>query len=339
MSESNSTRNGPLDLELLRAQHLADSPSPAAHAELLAKIVAKSETRSNLTQAPESVPQKKLGGFSAQARILMAALVLAGGAGLVLLVNQKPRTPIHPEPLSPVQAALPPLDPALLPALPPAPKPAAPCWVANGNLGQLLHIEQPKAVKAQLKLPLEHSLLIPELDGRRGAWFHARHTTGEDGRPEPLEVLPPRRNPYSKANALKFAGPAPSGWGANFGVRLDACYDASAYAGIEFRARGAGALWVGFHTPDSVPVEFGGNCVSKCWFTAGRTVTLSNRFTSYRIGWSDVHSPSGERGFESRILQVTFSVQSGPTPYDVWLDELKFVPIPAGAAQPGASAR
>jgi hypothetical protein len=151
-----------------------------------------------------------------------------------------------------------------------------------------------------------------------------RHTDQGGFERLPLQVLPSPEPSSNDARALHLAGRAESGWGANAGIEFESCYDASAYDGIEFRARGPGAVFVALQTVSSVPVEAGGRCQDKCWFNGGRFLVLGDDFQTYQVRWPDVNSPNPDPPIETELLQILFSVQSG-TDYDYWLDDVRFI--------------
>jgi hypothetical protein len=142
---------------------------------------------------------------------------------------------------------------------------------------------------------------------------------------QPLKVVALADSAPRDQRVLLVAGPPPVGWGANFGIRFSRCYDASAYLGFEFRVRGPGTMFVGFQTMDSVPLDMGGRCTTKCWFTGGRYLVLEEAFTTHRILWSDVSPPDPSSDVSRELLQISFNVQSGTEPYELWLDDLRLI--------------
>jgi hypothetical protein len=166
--------------------------------------------------------------------------------------------------------------------------------------------------------------LLSALDSRRGHWFHLRHDERQGFAREPLHVLPSPSPSANSQRALHVTGRAESGWGAHVGVEFSSRYDAAAYDGIEFRARGPGAVFVAFQTVSTVPVQAGGRCEDKCWFTGGRFLVLDDEFQSYRVRFADVNSPNPEQEIARELLQIMFSIQSG-TVYDFWLDDVRLV--------------
>jgi hypothetical protein len=287
-------------LERLRQQHIEDRPSEARRRRLLESISANHEQ-----ELQYSRPQQPLG-----AKVLSVA-PWALAAMAIFCAGYFWRAPpsIEAEPAISQRSMVPPRK---------APNP--PCVRAVGNDGLIADFEH--AVS-------EHTDTAPVLhqrDGRVGRWFHRRNTTGDMIQPEPLRIVDHPEATEANRRALRIAGPPPVGWGANAGIELQRCYDASAYAGIEFRARGSGVIFVGFQTVASVPLEFGGNCTTKCWFTAGRYFALSDQFATHRISWQDLSSPEPDYDVSKELLQLTFSVQSGSKPYEFYLDDLRFIP-------------
>jgi hypothetical protein len=194
----------------------------------------------------------------------------------------------------------------------------SPCTIARGDDGLVADFEQPTQL-------LGARPTIVRRDGRDGTWVHRRNRIRDFWDAQPLLVATsPEATPASQS-ALEIAGPAPTGAGASAGLRLKHCYDASAYSGIEFRARGPGPVFVALQTLSSVPTQQGGHCTDKCWFTGGRYIALSDRFETYRIRWQDVVAPEPDYDVSKELLEILFVVQSGPTPYSFWLDDVKFV--------------
>lgn len=311
MPDERKPRRTELDLEHLRSQHSSDTPSAAQRAQLLSHIlqheaVAPPPTRTSLGTG------LRRGGL---------AIALGVSSAVVAVAVWRWTGPaIHPEP-TPFNLAAPATGrPTAAPlasapaAVTAAQQRARRCTVAAGDAGLLADFEQAPTSPV--------SLALPNLDQRHGEWVHMRHDPTLGSSDVPL-LLVPQRTPVNNT-LLHVQGAAGTGWGANIGLRLSSCYDASAYGGVQFRARGPGSVFLAIQTVSSVPVEFGGECREKCWFTGGRFVVLSKGFETHRIHWSDINGPEGEP-VEKALLQVMFSVQSGAA-YDFWLDDVKFFP-------------
>ncbi len=338
-------RAASVDLERIRQVHLGDVPPEAARIVLLERVLRLAPSiesaGAELPQVQRTPPEgtrsvvvgrndpsgdragaRTGGGGSSRAPSWAIAGVgfgLAAAAGVALLFGADDGPGIHPEP---TQAAKVRESDVVQPT-------RGPCTVARGNAGAVASFSEAVQIPPASYGPGGNmgpsAFAIPELDGRRGTWFHARNSVGEVGVPQGLSIAIPPGNGDERSLAINAAGPPPVGWGANFGVRFEPCYDASAYAGVEVTMRGSGVIFVGLQTLDSVPVEFGGRCTTRCWFTGGRHIALTDEFVTHRIRWEDVSPPSPSRGIPSELDQIMFSVQSGPEPYDIWVSELRFI--------------
>lgn len=291
-----------LELEELRRQHLGDTPSATERAQLLSLVLEQGNTEKVLE--PSLTPPRRV-------RTLMLMLAALTATAAAMSVWQGTGPGIHPEPAAQTPPATASIgEPAVATSLPLSPKQ---CAAAQGGAGLLADFEQPFSSDRPLELlPFDH---------RRGQWFHTVHDRQSDALQAPLLVEKPGSSNSSRG-ALHVRGTALTGWGANVGLRLESCYDASAYTGVEFRARGPGSVFLAFQTVSSVPVEFGGECRERCWFNGGRFIVLGKDFETYRVRFSDINTPDGQ-AVEKTLLQVLFSVQSGAA-YDFWLDDVKF---------------
>lgn len=334
MSEPRSRPSPSANWEELRRAHLGDRPSPLRRQELLAQL---SSLCTPPTLAPPPGPAERLPALGPKRRaklpvwMLLTAAFVAGGAA-TLWLEARDRLPLTPEPPAFSVARNPDRGAseaarakdangvdrtaALAQQQLAAAMPGG-CIRARGDDGLLNDFERPIAPGS--------AIAVEQRDGRTGEWFHLRNTSGMDAQPEPLRIVGVSQTNTGDQKALQVAGPARVGWGANAGIRFEQCYDASAYAGIEFRARGKGGVFVGLQTLDSVPVELGGRCTSKCWFTGGRYLVLTEQFTTYRIRWQDLSPPDPTYDMAKELLQLMFSVQSGPEPYEFWVDDLRLL--------------
>lgn len=325
-----------IELDELREEHLGDRPSRRRRLELIERVrFIHSEPLPRQPSALQTSGASRhtvAGRRTGWALLLGAALGAAGAAATFLapgiLGRDMQRIEAEP-PAASVEAGATPWgrprggamstsgdesgEPTLVATV------AVPsCIRARGDDGLLNDFERP-VVDGE-------TISTRSRDGRTGEWFHVRNMGGSASQAEPLRILPSPEQPAGDEHALRIAGPPRVGWGANAGIRFSSCYDASAYAGLELRARGRGALFVGFQTLDSVPTELGGRCTNKCWFTGGRYIVLSEKFTTHRILWRDVSAPDPTYDVSKELMQLTFSVQSGPEPYEFWLDDLRLIP-------------
>lgn len=175
--------------------------------------------------------------------------------------------------------------------------------------------------------------LLPTHEGRAGRWFFYDDGTGGQQRVEfdPAE-------PVLHVSSRGF-----SGWGSGLGVTLSpdstpgrACaYDASAYGGFTFRARGTGRIRLRIAMPESTRVAEGGECTlpgDECYDWPGAWLALGADWKAHTLpfcalvpeGWSARAKPLDP----SRISAIHFMLE-GQT--ELWLDDLAF-------AQPEANA-
>ena len=130
---------------------------------------------------------------------------------------------------------------------------------------------------------------------------------------------------------MHVAGGRFSDWGLNVSADLSPpnCYDASVYAGVQFWTRGKGRVQVGARMVDVVEVKFGGLCSKDCYNVHKTGVDLGPPGCTTRcVGRSSNREPSrGHVEFDaSRLQSIDFSVDAADTPFDVWIDDVSFLP-------------
>jgi len=168
--------------------------------------------------------------------------------------------------------------------------------------------------------------LIAAFEDRVGLWslFKDSDFAGSFNAMSPtLLAHPTQKNRY----ALHAVGGELLNWGATISFPFQpACYDASAYAGVTFSARGPGRVFVGMRDVSVVPVEYGGTCTKDCYNTHEKKVDLSARWQSYTVLWGEMR----QRGYDTKPLDpsrtsgMSFLVHAADTPYDFWIDDVKF---------------
>lgn len=183
--------------------------------------------------------------------------------------------------------------------------------------------------------------LIPPDEQRGGRWFYYDDGTGGEQRSEVSD------------GALHVSSTGYSDWGSGFGTTLSrsstmsrqCAYDAAAYRGVEFRARGTGVVVLRLATPSMTPTEIGGTCTLEgelCYDWPQAKVTLGTDWQTYSFdfcamlaeGWS-----GAPQEFDATQLSaIHFRLEGGST--ELWLDDLSFH-TGGNAAEPddGASAR
>jgi hypothetical protein len=168
---------------------------------------------------------------------------------------------------------------------------------------------------------------ILPLEGRKALWRWTRDTDAPGTAPALLPI--PRPDPRrSNRLAVHVKGDKLRDWGAAIELTFQpGCYDASAYAGLAFSARGPGRVYLSPREVSVITVALGGTCQSDCFNGHVHKVELEDRWRDYEVRWSEVE----QRGYgkpvidPSRLHDIAFLVRPEDTPYDVWLDDLRFL--------------
>jgi hypothetical protein len=191
---------------------------------------------------------------------------------------------------------------------------------------------------------------------REGWWFTAADET------EAQKLFPPRgsfaasplpEEEASKDNAFAahLSAAGQTDWGVVWGATLKwtrkgiGCpFNASPFAGVEFRAKGPATIWVNFPTPDTTPAQEGGKCKDKCWDSYGKVVRIKEGWDSYTVRWDQLQQEgwgTDVRFDSERVLNLNFSAKVAYLPVDFWVDDIKFIAkngTPASAAPAGRAA-
>jgi hypothetical protein len=117
-------------------------------------------------------------------------------------------------------------------------------------------------------------------------------------------------------------------------------YNASAYNGLTFWAKGSGTLRVEFAMRSFVPTDRGGSCTSNCWNVYGaNTPTLTSTWTQITIPWAGMQREQGgtSPAFNaSELMSISFK---GPGTFDFWIDEVAFTRTGGGPGTAGTTGR
>jgi len=166
------------------------------------------------------------------------------------------------------------------------------------------------------------------LDGRAGFWRWAREIDAPGTAPA-LIPLPRPDAPRGNRLALHVKGGLLVDWGATveFNFR-PSCYDASKYAGISFQARGPGRVYLAPREVEIIPIAEGGTCDHDCHNPHVAKIDLENAWRVYQVRWADVRQRGAARPplDPTRLHSIAFLIRPEDTPYDVWLDEVRFIP-------------
>jgi hypothetical protein len=307
-------------LSELLALGRADAPA----ADLGARVLDSVSYRARLVEAePRARDGSALGNGVFSGRVL----ALAGGFALAasLLVWLSTRTAATVDGSDTAEVELAP-EPMLSSAAPRAgtgevrtPSPAEdPCLqavVAGGNAPLIDDFED------------GDDALLP-LEQRAGLWRWVRDTDAPGTAPA---LLPVPRQPSSAKNqlALRVKGDRLREWGATIEFVFESkCYDASAYAGIAFQARGANRIYLAPREVGVMPVSAGGLCVDDCHNNHVKQISLGPDWQTFEVRFDEVE----QRGYDrppldpKRLHSVAFLVRPEDTPYDVWIDDVRFIP-------------
>jgi hypothetical protein len=169
---------------------------------------------------------------------------------------------------------------------------------------------------------------LAPLEQRAGFWRWARESDAPGTAPALIPVPRADGNGRNKL-ALHVKGGRLFDWGATVEVNFrPPCYDASRYVGIKLQARGPGRVFVALREMGVIPLAEGGSCQRDCHNPHVAKLELSSDWRSYEVRWADLR----QRGVDtpaldaSRLHSVAFLIRAEDTPYDVWLDDVRFVP-------------
>jgi hypothetical protein len=245
---------------------------------------------------------------------------LALAAATFLVVVSRPTLPSAPEHVSPerIRTTASPSPLAAPASRPPCPK----LVVARGDAPLLEDWE-------------ENDSLVAPLDGRGGNWATYDDGTGKQTPPDRSPLFPSRiaGGRGTSTRALHLFGGKFTNWGVTFGAELAnaACYDASAYAGIEFWAKGPTKLKVGLQMLDDQEVKYGGLCANSkdCYNTHRKVVEVGKTWKRYSVRWEELHQlyrAGPPLTFDPRRVRfLEFSIGAESTPFDIWLDDVSFL--------------
>ncbi|MGC4089835.1 MAG: carbohydrate binding domain-containing protein [Polyangiaceae bacterium] len=162
-------------------------------------------------------------------------------------------------------------------------------------------------------------------EGRIGKWIWLH-----DDVTEASPAVPTLRGDARPGNRLAqhVQGGRLRAWGAALQMFFEArCYDAAAYDGISIVARGSGRIYLSVRQIDVVPVSLHGICEHDCFNAHVKKIELTSRWKEYRVPFDEFE----QSGYETKPLDATrihdISVFARPedTPYDFWIDDLKFL--------------
>ncbi|HTQ03557.1 MAG TPA: hypothetical protein VMI54_06860 [Polyangiaceae bacterium] len=301
-----------------------DEPVDAEQAELESLLLRSAKLDVPPVSGREAARQRGLEAIGerlrarARRRWAVTGGVLAFAAAIALYVS-RPSSPSHVSAERVREAPHRP-DPAPTAPLPVAPPRCAALVVAKGD--------------APLIEDFEHDdSWVLNADGRKGSWITFDDGTGTQSTPSRSGLFPSRipGGRGASKQGLHVTGGHFNDWGVTFGTELAdaACYDASAYAGIEFWAKGPGEIRVGMQMIDVQDVKYGGFCQADCYDTHRKIIELSPSFQKYVVRWDELHQlyvAGPPVAFDPRRVRfLEFGIAAKDTPFDVWIDDVSFV--------------
>lgn len=168
---------------------------------------------------------------------------------------------------------------------------------------------------------------IRPFEGRVGFWRWPREIDAPGTAPA---LIPVARPDATRGNRLAqhVKGGQLLDWGA--AIEFDfrpACYDASNYVGVSFQARGPGRIYFAARERFVIPIAEGGSCQSECHNPHVAKIELESGWRTYRVRWNELRQRGiGKPALNARALHsLAFLIRAEDTPYDVWLDELRFL--------------
>lgn len=168
-------------------------------------------------------------------------------------------------------------------------------------------------------------------EGRGGAWMSNGAAEAKQT-PRPGSIAFPVRSAGRAgryALRMRTERLTTAAAGLNADLAPGHCYDASAYAGIEFWAKGSGRIFFGPTMIDVMERKWGGLCEQNCYDRHQAAADLGAEWKPYRFLWKDLEQ--GGWGHQvpfdpARLLSVGFSVEMPDTPSEFWIDDVRFIP-------------
>ena len=175
---------------------------------------------------------------------------------------------------------------------------------------------------------------------RDGFWFSASDKT-EGSTITPMapfvaELLPAAESSKENRYAAHLTAAGEKNWGVVWGATLNYTREGikcplnlSAFAGLRFRAKGAGTIRVSVAVPEVTPKDYGGTCDARCYDAHGKVFLLSETWDTYEMRWEKLQQ--GGWGTEARftperVLNLGINVDVKALPIDLWLDDVELIP-------------
>lgn len=193
--------------------------------------------------------------------------------------------------------------------------------------------------RAALSEPLIDDFEAPDLppyDGREGGWYVYNDGSGGTQIPENT-IERTEDEPHRGRFAARTHGSGFSDWGAAMALAIQTTgletagncpYDASAFDGISFWARGEGQILFHITTMNTAPTDQGGRCTdtAHCWDDFGQQISLTETWTHYTISWDDLRQAGWgvATSFDPREILLLHWQDQSASSFDIMLDDVAF---------------
>lgn len=174
--------------------------------------------------------------------------------------------------------------------------------------------------------------------GRQGPWHAFNNQNGGDQRP-PIGTgfMPQAGGANSTPYAAHTTGSNYTFGGIGFGLNNPSttpeapqsmAYNASAFTGITFSAKGNGNLRVELAQRSFVPMERGGSCTGTCWNVYGSRMLqgrLTGDWQQFTIPFSGLQREDGSTSppfNPAELMGISFKHEGAS--FDFWIDEVQF---------------
>ena len=181
----------------------------------------------------------------------------------------------------------------------------------------------------------QDSVFLRPVPQRHGTWFMANDGSPE-GKQDPDQMSSARGGYHGSNYSLHYKVEGFTEWGGVVGFVLrytpedgiKCPFNAAAFEGLSFMARGKGRVRVNVGTPETIPPDQDGRCQKGCWDSHGSFVFLTDEWREHRIPWSALAQQGW--GTTSRLnlgelLSVNFAINRDDQPTELWLDDVRFL--------------
>lgn len=176
---------------------------------------------------------------------------------------------------------------------------------------------------------------IIEMNGRQGPW-HTFNSGESTQMPAGPAITPETGGANGSKSAMHTSGKGFAYAGIGFDLNnadtapesaQSKAYDASAWTGVVFMAKGSAKPRVEIPMRDFVPGDRGGTCTTSCWNVYGYQLpdSLTSDWKEYKIPFSSLKREDGGTTppFDSKqIMSISFKHQTDP--FDFWIDDVRF---------------